>query len=187
MVNRNTNIMYKLGIIPDHFLEIRLSPEIWEKVVRIAAIKKRSYSWVVRYCVFRLIKRKEPFLFITNHILEPGRHSKWKKFRVADERARQQAGAEIFHRHKLCLYGSDEMFIRMTAGFMCCTMSHLVRLSLEWNLDELERLSSDSGSRFHRLAFYWLGIKLYAGVELPTCLPEHKNFRLRRFREDQYW
>jgi len=70
---------------------------------------------------------------------------------------------------------------------MCCTMSYLVRLALEWNLDELERLSSGKFSRCHVAAFYWLGIKLYGGVELPTCSPQEKQLRLDRFREDEYW
>jgi len=187
MVNRNTNILHKLGIIPDHILEIRLPLEVWEKVVRIAAMKKRSCSWVVRYCVFRLIKRKDPVRYITNYVLERGKRDKWVKFQTLQRRAEQQKSRGNLHRHKLCLYGEDEFFIRMTAGLMRCTMSHLVRLAMEWNLDELERLSDGRSSRFHSRAFYWLGIKLYGGVELPTCLPEERTFLLSRFREAEYW
>jgi len=187
MVNRNTNRLWKLGIHPDSILEVRLPLETWEKIVRIATVKKRSYSWVVRYCVFRLIKRKDPFMYITNHVLEPGKHDKWKKFRTLHSRVEQQASAGNLHRHKLCLYGEDEMFIRITAGLMRCTMTYLIRLALEWYLDELQRLSSERPSRFHSHAFYWLGIKLYGGVDLPTSIPEERILLLRRFRETEYW
>jgi len=187
MVNRNTNLLVKLGIHPDNILEIRVPAETWEKIARIAKSKKCSYSWVVRYSVFRLIKRKDPVRYITNYILERGKRNKWMKFQASHRRAEQQSQLKGFHRHKLCLYGEDELFIRMTAGLMCCTMTHLVRLALEWHLAELERLSTGGTSRFHQAAFYWLGIKLYGGVELPTSLPEHKALQLNRFHEKEYW
>ncbi|MES0489215.1 MAG: hypothetical protein ABUK01_04435 [Leptospirales bacterium] len=187
MVNRNSEPLYRLGVHVDHFLEIRVNANAWEKVVRISEAKKTSYSWVVRYCVFRLIKRKDPFMFITNCVLKSGKHDKWKKYQSLNRRVKLQSSEEHLHRHKLCLYGSDEMFIRMTAGLMHWTMSRLVRLALEWYLDELVRGLSENSSQFHRLAFYWLGIKLYGGVELPTSPPEYVRLQLDRFHESEYW
>ncbi|MES0489359.1 MAG: hypothetical protein ABUK01_05160 [Leptospirales bacterium] len=187
MINKSYGSYHKLGVYVDRILEIRLSPETWEKVKKIADAKKCSYSWVVRYCVFRLIKRKNPFMYITNHVLKQGKRKKWLKYQTMNERAKQQVGIDHLHRHKLCLYGTDELFIRITANMMYCTMSHLVRLALEWHLGELERLSSGKPGKFHRLAFYWLGIKLFRGVVLPTLLPENVRLLLDRFQETEYW
>ncbi|MES0491205.1 MAG: hypothetical protein ABUK01_14510 [Leptospirales bacterium] len=182
MYNRNERY-WKIPVHPDHILEIRLKPEIWARVVQIADRKDCSYSWVVRYCVFRMIKRKDPRRYVGNCIVK----NNSVKFEKMDAAAREHIGDDNLHRHKLCLYEEDEFFIRMTAGLMHCTMSHLVRLALEWNLDELERLSNGRSSLFHDLAFYWLGIKLYHGVVFPTMDLINKDFRLDRLNEHDYW
>ncbi|MES0489007.1 MAG: hypothetical protein ABUK01_03385 [Leptospirales bacterium] len=187
MLNKNKPF-WKVRVTPDHILEIHLNQETWEKIVRIADLKKKSYSWVVRYCVFRLLKRQMGEGFGQQGC--SGRAG--EKFEELSERAKQHIYAgnnkvEDLHRHKLCLYGRDEFFIRLTSGRLNFTMSHLVRLALEWNLDELERLSLGRVSRFHRLAFYWLGIKLYRDVDLPIISPPHKNIHLRHFPDSEYW
>jgi len=145
-------------------------------------MNRTTYSWVVRYCLFRLIKRKNPRKNVGNVIS----WSNSAKFEKLNALAGKYAGADNLHRHKLCLYEEDEFFIRMTAAVMHCTMTHLVRLALEWNLDELERMST-TRSRFFTLAFYWLGIKLYQGVVFPTYSPEDKDFRLERIPITAYW
>jgi len=184
MLNRNKSYT-KVGIDIDCILEIRLNHEMWEKIVRVAEMKKKSYSWIVRYCVFRLIKRADAKAYILN----------WKSskrrvnFEILEERVKKHCGDNL-HRHKLCLYGDDEFLIRMTAGLMHYSMSHLVRLALEWNLDEIERISNAKPGRFHRLAFYWLGIKLYEdvkGVNFPTRGTVDLQYRLIRFNEADYW
>ncbi|MES0489707.1 MAG: hypothetical protein ABUK01_06940 [Leptospirales bacterium] len=186
MYNRNSPYE-KLAIQPDYILEIRLKPEIWERIVGIAEMKKRSYSWVVRYCLFRFIKRKDP----RKHIGYCTFLFKKGKFEKVHELAKQYPGLDDLHRHKLCLYGEDELFIRITAALMCCTMTHLVRMALEWNIDELEKETYIRLSRFrkgfHANAFYWMGIKLYEDVVLPTMGCKHKDFRLERFHQLDYW
>ena len=186
MLNRNKPF-FKLLVPIDCILEIYLPPKTWEKIVRIATVKNRSYSWVVRYCVFRLIKHGDPSRYVMDNAIELGSKNKSQKFILLNKRAKQQVGIDKMHRHKLCLYGNDEFFIRIFAGLMHCTMTHLVRLALEWNLDDLEQLSKKKSSRFHRLAFYWLGIKLYSGVDLPTISSPHKHIRLIHFHDGDYW
>jgi len=182
MYNRNKRY-WKIPVQPDNILEIRLKPEVWAKVVRVAKMKRTTFSWVVRYCVFRMIKRKDPRRSIGNCIS----YSNSLKFDILDRLVRETSNVGTLHRHKLCLYEEDEFFIRMSAGLMHCTMTHLVRLALEWYLDDLERQTTNWPSRFHEFAFYWLGIKLYQGVVLPTYHPENKDFCLERIPWTAYW
>jgi len=191
MLNRNKVHYWKTPYV-DCILEIRLNQDTWAKIVRIAALKRKSYSWIVRYCVFRLINRDMTEDIVKNTFPGAKGGKKWKKFgkmsRIAKNHLGSKSGKhESLHRHKLCLYGDDEFFIRLIAGQFHFSMSHLVRLALEWNLDELERLSNGRPGRFHHLAFYWLGIKLYNGVDFPIITLPHKHLRLNHFHEADYW
>ena len=191
MLNRNKIHYYSTPEV-DHFLEIRLNQVTWTKIVKIAGQKEKSYSWIVRYCVFRLIKRQMDDGFVHPWLTSEKGRKKWKKFGALSRQTRNHIYAENgkpgnLHRHKLCLYGNDEMLIRMTAGKFNFSMSHLVRLALEWNLGELERQSHGRPCRFHRLAFYWLGIKLYSDVDLPIISPPHKHLRFTHFHDSDYW
>ncbi len=168
MINRCSPPAF--GPMPRHVLEIRLQENQWKRILRIAQARKKSRSWVVRYCLFRLIARprgagKIPF--------ESGRC-----FGVV---ARKD-----MHRHRLCLYGDDELFIRTSAAVAGCTMTRLVRVALEQNLALLER-GLISGCVFFALAFFWHGIKLFKDVEFPIKTPEKTNLRFTRFQEKDYW
>lgn len=133
---------------------------------------------MVRYCVFRLIGRSSPVGVVVRGRSRYG-------FVEAEERARRQKFEKGLHRHKLCLYGEDELFIRAAAGKLGCTMTHLVRLALELNLRRLE--ASIGRSRFHELSFYWLGIKRQRVGEFPNSLTNISTLRFRRFPETEYW
>ena len=182
MINKNRPF-YKVRVEIPNILEIRLKQDSWERVVRLAGLKKKSYSWVVRYCVFRFIKRQnmKQYLECTTSA------KKQEKYAIMQRRALEHISEEDLHRHKLCLYGDDELWIRITAGILHCTMSHLVRLALEWNLDELECMAHGKSTLYHRLAFYWLGIKLYSGVELPITVSRTRRIHLIRFTDAEYW
>jgi len=179
MVNRNKRFYKKERVRIDNILEIRLDCKTWERISQIAVFKGKSFSWVVRFAVFRFIKRKDVVTFIRTP-------TRWAKYQSLSDLAKKQASARAIHRHKLCLYGNDEFLIRMTAAMLCCTMTHLVRLSLEWNLGELERSAVLPG-RFHRLVWYWMGIKLFRDVKLPIMSHTDKHLALIRFDEDDYW
>ncbi len=154
----STSIRLKKRVSPDHVLDIRLCRKTWQKILYIAAKKKCSYSHVVRYCVFRLIRR--------NDFTGISKRSK-RYYHSLERLARKKQTATQFHRHRLCLYGDDELFIRMVAARTGCTMTHLVRLALEWHLENLKRIGIERGG-FHALAFYWLGIKIHMGVDFHT-------------------
>ena len=92
------------------------------------------------------------------------------------------------HRFKLCLYGNDELFIRNTAAKLGCTISHLVRMALEWYLTEL---INDKG-KFENAAFvchfYWNGIKRYFDVDLPIKFKKRTwNIQFSAYSEHDYW
>lgn len=156
-------------VSPDYILEVRVSYELWEKVQGLAKRNRTTYSWVVRYCLFRLI-RKKGISRVTKGI---------------EQKVKRQTRAPRLHRHMLCLYGVDEMFIRMTAAHLNCTMSHLVRLALEWRLPKLMQDENANDSPFHRLSFYWLGIKLYRQRALVVC--QQPLLQFSRFTEREYW
>jgi len=58
---KNISTYRKLKIPIDNVLEIRLPALTWNKIKWIAACKNCSCSWVVRYAVFRMIKRVDQF------------------------------------------------------------------------------------------------------------------------------
>ena len=188
MLNRNKKTFKKEIVAIDSILEIRLHDETWGKIVRIANIKHKSFSWVVRYAVFRLIKRKDHVKYIQGWESED-RH---EKFRNLSELARVKrvptTGSHgSMHRHKLCLYGEDELLIRLCAARLSCTMSHLVRLALEWNLDNLGKSICNKLGRFHHLSFFWLGIKLFRDVEIHNHGLSYKLVRLIHYEQTDYW
>lgn len=153
------------GVHPSHVLEIRLDRATWSRVVAAAQARGVTYSWVVRYCLFRFIKRSQPELYL-------GRRGAF---------GGPSGGA--LHRHRLCLYGSDELYIRQTAGLFNWTMTKLVRIALERNLGRLE----GSMGRFSRASFYWLGIKIFADREFPFSSTKHTTLRYIRFPTSEYW
>jgi hypothetical protein len=143
-------------------LEIKLDYKTWERVVKIAGKRKVSYSWVVRYVLFRLIKCK------SNNIPDIIRNTSMEKI----------------HRHKMCLYGKDELLIRMTAALWGCSMTRLVQIALIRNL---WRLECETEGKFHRISFYWLGIKMYNGVKIHNKTPGNIYLQLTPFPKSAYW
>jgi len=184
MLNKFTG--YEKYAVIDSILEINLSIETWEKVKTIAEITHSSYSWVVRYALFRLIKKKNFMKFILNkQIIE--------KFEKVNAEAQRKGRCKNMHRHKLCLYGEDELFIRITAAQMNFSMTHLVRLSLEWYLDDILRAVlkndrySSSSKRHFDAAWYWLGIKHYCDVEIPNKSCKDLRVDLSAYPIYSYW
>ncbi|MDH5721392.1 MAG: hypothetical protein OEZ13_12365 [Spirochaetia bacterium] len=48
--------------------EVHLDMSIWKKIKIAAQIHSKTYSWIVRYCVFQLTNKKN--LFWNNEMLE---------------------------------------------------------------------------------------------------------------------
>ena len=173
MVYRNKNWPTREPIA--NVLEIRLNSETWEKVTKVADSMETTYSWVVRYALFRFIRRGRP-------LSEP----------LAQTGESQGSGRRLrqLHRHRLCLYGDDELFVRIFAGRVGVTMTRLVRMALARYLDSLVRkifMWEYIGSRKFSARFFWLGVKSFAGVEIPTTLPPNRHFDFKRYPEKDYW
>lgn len=166
-------------------LEIRLCRESWGVIEGIAEARGVSYSWVVRYLLFRFIKRGNISSFVGfagnpryDVLPEPSR------FGAANLEAwRRRDGASLRgakHRHRLCLYGKDELYIRLATASLGCTMTHLVRLALEVYLLGL------SSSKGRRTAFYWLGVKHYKAVKFHSRPGINTDIRLKRYSRSAY-
>lgn len=176
----------------ESIVEVRLCDDIWKKVRLVAHLRRVSYSWVVRYATFRLIRRKNP----AGYIGYAGNPRFCPTFRDYDyvklnEAAwRRRAGSDEKHRHRLCLYGSDELYLRLTAALLGCTMTHLVRLALEKYLDSMVprvRRRVRLGARAVERAFwFWLGIKLHEAVEFPNTSPIYRNFSFKKYPKYKY-
>jgi len=186
---KNKSVYKKLKIPVDNILEIRLPYLTWNKIKWVAANKNRSYSWVVRYSVFRMIKRSGQILSGDDFLLRRS-----KKIAKLNELVRgERVDSQKKHRHRLCLYGQDELFIRMSSAKLGCTMTHLVRLALALYLDELVSkfpffgCSKDLHGRFSGPAWRCLGIKVFRGVKFPTLRPEQQHFEFTYYKSSDYW
>ncbi len=177
----------------DSVIEVRICPDMWEKVKKISRFRSRSYSWVVRYAIFRMIKRHNP----VQHIRYAGNprfdhnFENYFDFRKINEAAWvRRTGSASKHRHRLCLYGRDELFIRLIAISLGCTMSHLIRMALEKNLDLMvQNLFIPHGlpGVVRRAFWFYLGIKLHHDVEFPPRWTENIQFCFNRYKIFEYF
>ncbi|MES0491258.1 MAG: hypothetical protein ABUK01_14785 [Leptospirales bacterium] len=186
---KNKSTYRKLKIPIDNVLEIRLPYLTWKKIKWVAVGKNRSCSWVVRYTIFRMIKRHGP---LHRGVEIAGARS--KKIAKLNEQVREERmDSKKKHRHRLCLYGQDELFIRIAAAKMGCSMTHLVRLALALYLDDLVRKfpsfgrSRDYRGRFNSAAWRCLGIKIYLGVRFHTKAARHQLFEFTHYKPSDYW
>ncbi len=160
-------------------LEIRLCPDTWRSIQHISIVRNCSYSWVVRYALFRFIKRRNCCQYFA---LLKGNEA------YHDLALKRRDNKSSKHRHHLCLYGEDELLIRLTAAQLRCSMTHLVRLSLEMYLFAMLRACLGfHRSFFGRSFWFWLGIKVFIGVEFPTCQIQTKQFIFTRYRRGLYF
>jgi len=187
---KNKNVYNKLKIQVDNILEIRLSFGTWNRIRWVAGNTRRSYSWVVRYAIFRMIKRQDLLNFASGQFSEK-RIQKMEKLNELVHADRIDSKKK--HRHRLCLYGKDELFIRLSAARLQCTMTHLVRLALACYLDELFRKfpvfkpAKGLNGQFSRAAWRCLGIKVFKGVKFPTIRPSDLHFEFISYKSGDYW
>jgi hypothetical protein len=80
--------------------EVHLDFETWGRLRSAAEKQKCTYSWISRYCVFRLIRKKN----IRMH--------KAMEFHSNNLRKMVKNNSE-YHRHLLCLYGEDEKLLTL--------------------------------------------------------------------------
>jgi len=178
----------------DCVLEIRLCMDIWEKIQKVATMRDKSYSWVVRCSVFRLIKRKDlnKYIMSGQDCQFPLSFTRVSMFSEVNKKAleRRHQNSEK-HRHRLCLYGEDELFLRLSAARLRCTMTHLVRLALEKYLNSLlivtNPFSRSKVNRYRDAVWYWLGIKVHYDVEFPSIDSSKVCFQFQRYHKLDYW
>lgn len=178
---------YSFAAWPRHVLEVRLPEELWRRIKVMAERHGVTYSWVVRFCLFRLIMRSQPLNYIGFRMKRDPLRGAAPKLYYRNLRAVAQKSAGAFHRHRLCLYGEDELYIRIVAARLGVTMTHLVRLALECNLERVERACYRRPTRFFRAASYWLGVKRYRAGDLHSRSPKNMALELWRFQQIEYW
>jgi hypothetical protein len=106
--------------------EVQLDDHIWAQLKRCAYGRNCSFSWITRYCVFRIVRRKHLKLSTAMEKLSSDVKLKYRT-------------APRAHRHILCLYGEDEKLLRITAMELNMTVSHLIRFALYKYLPMVEK------------------------------------------------
>ena len=188
---KNNQIYRKHSEHIANVLEIRLCFDTWKKVKKVSIARKCSYSWVVRYTLFRLIKRKD----LNKYVISIQNTENLFRFErisgINDNTTGQLKQGALKHRHKLCLYGDDELYIRLCAARLGCTMTHLVRFCLHKYLDTLMNATIAHGKsnlgRFKDAAWYWLGIKIHYDVEFHSLETSKAYYNFNRFQKLEYW
>lgn len=194
---KNNRVYRDYMVHVDSVIEVRLCMDSWERVKYVAWIRRRSYSWVVRYCLFRLIKRKgsigeiRPFGPIGNPRNFSEVSFSAKNLDLNEKVWCRREGSSLKHRHRLCLYGEDERFLRLAALSLNCSMTHLIRFALEKYLGSLclsyRRPFGGSGIVARARFWRWLGIKLYKAVELHSMSPKKKHFFFTPYQKSDYF
>ncbi|MDH5717053.1 MAG: hypothetical protein OEZ22_05390 [Spirochaetia bacterium] len=150
--------------------DVHLNVHVWENIIIAAEIHSRSFSWIVRYCVFQLLLKKN--IRWTNNL------------KIIHENIKKNI-SEKTHRHQLCLYGQDELLLRNTAIQLRISVSQLIRISIAMFLDRLlkKKVSKEN--------FFWYGIKIifeindFRSMKNNILAMDFRSFKL--FSVNQYW
>jgi len=150
--------------------DVHLDVHIWENVKYAAEIHSRSFSWIVRYCVFQLVLKK---------------NIRWtSKMSILHENIKKNMPKKT-HRHQLCLYGNDEILLRNTAMQLRISVSQLIRIALCMFLDRVlkKKVSKEN--------LFWYGIKIIYEIKDFRSLKNKilaMDFRsFKSFSVNQYW
>ncbi len=157
--------------------ELKLSKRLWQEISIQAKARRCSYSTITRYCVFRLaeqqnLRRNALFDSVLNEVRQEMRSD----------------GAR--HRHMVCLYGDDEVLIRIAAMRMGVTVSALMRLALWLYLPRIA-MEKQSYKCVSDRALFWLGIKRWAQISCNAlntfAIPTLRTFTFSNFAPDNWW
>lgn len=152
--------------------EVHLEPQLWNRVQKAAEGRGCTYSWITRYCVFRLARKKNLRMLEAMKI-----HS----YKV---KARQKF-AQQYHRHMMCLYGDDEKLIRMAAMQLGVTVSHLIRMALYWFLPKVESFFV----KWQEIYYHGTKICRYLSPTRVNILklPFYDKLFYEKWSPDQWW
>ncbi|MDH5717592.1 MAG: hypothetical protein OEZ22_08120 [Spirochaetia bacterium] len=150
--------------------EVHIDLSTWKNIKLAANMHNKSYSWIVRYCVFRLTNKKN--LIMTNTI---------KKKNELLKRLKNNKK----HRHLLCLYGDDELLLRNSALLLGISVSQLIRISITMFLGKIlnKKVSKED--------LFWYGIKIFAKIKIfrsdkrNSIVMEFHNYK--KFLIENYW
>ncbi|MBV6493373.1 MAG: hypothetical protein LDLANPLL_01389 [Turneriella sp.] len=160
-----------------NILEVHVSLLQWKRVVTLAVLRKKTFSTITRYCVLRLAKKEN--LHWTARMVEV--HSKVRK---------EIQATDGIHRHVMCLYGEDEMLVRLAAMQLKITMSAFIRLALELFLQQLA-MEKHSYSAITDEQLKWQAIRFIKSattqVQNLHTRPHIHRFKWRNFAMITYW
>lgn len=110
-------------------VEVLLPPELRSRLVKVKQSNPRlTYSYIARYCLFRLLRHKKFF-------------SKKRFIDLYDQDSLTCKSRITCQRLRMCLYGDDESMFQLLSNEMRIDMSKFVRIALLWYLPEFEKFS----------------------------------------------
>ncbi|MDH5718526.1 MAG: hypothetical protein OEZ22_12945 [Spirochaetia bacterium] len=150
--------------------EVHIDLSVWENIKIAAKIHNKSYSWIVRYCVFQLANKK---------------NLRWTKKMQNINKDLKLISVNEKHRHQLCLYGDDEIFLRTAALILGISISQLIRISIAMFLKRFltKKVSKEN--------LFWYGIKIFARINKFRSLKENyiamdfQSYKI--FLPSDYW
>jgi len=157
--------------------EVRLASRHWHRIQHFAALRRRTYSTITRYCVLRLARK------CSLH---------WTpRLKAANATVRKDlVPARSTHRHMLCLYGEDEKLIRVAAMDLGLTVAGFIRLALELYLDALA-MEKHSNPIVTNEALTWEAIRLIEEIQIfaenTAIWPAQRLLNCFRFAFESYW
>lgn len=108
-------------------VEVILPPEIRARIVKIKqANSELTFSYIARYCMFRLLRQDNIF-----------KKSRFKTL-YGEDTGLSKSRREC-KRLRTCFYGEDEKLIKMYSLENRVSMSKILRIALLWYLPELEK------------------------------------------------
>jgi len=160
---------FKLPIV--NLWEVHLDRELWNRVVLVAHWHRCSFSWITRYCVFRLVRKKNLYMR--------------KAMEIHSKNVRLLQKNTLKHRHLMCLYGDDEKLLRMAAMELGITVSHMIRIALHWFLKKIEQ----SITKWEHI--YYHGTKICSHLIRHRTnilkMPDNDRLKYIKWNEMHWW
>jgi len=157
--------------------EVHLSERLWQSLATLAQLRGCSYSTITRYCVFRIVEQQ-------NLRTMPLYSSILTQVREEMPETPNQ------HRHMVCLYGDDEVAMRIAAMRLGITVSALIRLALWLYLPRLA-MEKHSPRFISDYALFWRGIKRWAQIRCNATntlgIPTLRTFTFSSFAPNTWW
>ena len=156
--------------------EVYLDGDLWERIKRVSARRNCSYSWITRYCAFRVARKK---------VVKFPRAMEKLSREVKEHYRKTPMATSGMHRHMMCLYGEDEKLLKVAAMELGMTVSHLIRVALYRNLPKLEKETFD-----WRFVYYY-GTRICRFVHMSRqsflSLPLCDNLFYAKWPLDSWW